>query len=227
MLIQQKKISWIFGLIYVFAALFITKTSAMELSPLEQELYKKYPWELVERVLITDANEEESTSSYLKRAFTAGGISFGVIEVALFCFVQYFVLSSPILSTEKITIPNLITTTMLSFFSSIFPFIFTLMAGKKDFDRISTTLENLLKNYNPNLDESEANNKLYLPEELHPIFDALYDEYKKNGVDALSSDAVLKTVKAIKDQIRYSIKHKKYVRPEVHVSTSNYNFNTH
>lgn len=76
------------------------------------------------------------------------------------------------------------------------------------------SLISILKNYDPDLNNSNPKNtKLYIPKELYPTFDALWNVYKQQGEKALKEEWC-KIAQLITNKLKYEIKPSRYARPE-------------
>lgn len=81
---------------------------------------------------------------------------------------------------------------------------------------VKNALEDILKKYNPVLNESnEVNSKKYLPKEFHETFDYLHKIYIEKG-DLFLEQGGRKVFKNIVDKLVYEIKPAKYVQPVVY-----------
>ncbi len=78
-----------------------------------------------------------------------------------------------------------------------------------------TALKKFLDRYDPDLTKlGSSNTKLYVPQELHKVFDALWEEYKDTGDSAIKSTG-FEVLNQIEEEIKYNKKPKKYERPPV------------
>jgi hypothetical protein len=71
----------------------------------------------------------------------------------------------------------------------------------------------ILQSYDPDLNKSNSNNtKLYIPKELHAIFDALWRIYKQQGDVPLKNEWDMFS-RFIHDKIIFELKSAKYIKP--------------
>lgn len=81
---------------------------------------------------------------------------------------------------------------------------------------IYDSLEEILKNYNPDLKQIVNNTKKYIPKEIHSTFDSLYENYQTHGKNFLETQAN-RVIFSIRDKIMAQLKPGKYYQPKVKI----------